>query len=189
MPSACDLVLVCLLKSPRDLEIARLLGWYRIPLRTAPKVVAVDHLAFFQAGAFGERGGRIECTAPVRGYELTTRSELLRDQPDHPRAHEEYFKIQLGPLERLERPVLAGRWRRVTFLYTTGEYLSRAASLNDLVVHDDERAELWRSLRERAERDQRYQVEFPEALDPEDLLALLGFQDPGTGHPDEDEAW
>jgi hypothetical protein len=42
-----DLILVCLLPTPRDLEIARLLGWYRIPLRTAPKVVAVDEIDEF----------------------------------------------------------------------------------------------------------------------------------------------
>jgi hypothetical protein len=47
-----DLILVAFLPSPRDLEIARLLGWYRIPLRTAPKVVAVDYLAFYQPSVY-----------------------------------------------------------------------------------------------------------------------------------------
>ena len=41
-----DLILVAIIPSVRDMEIARLLGWYRIPLRTAPKVIAVDYLAF-----------------------------------------------------------------------------------------------------------------------------------------------
>jgi len=45
-------------------------------------------------------GGRIEFLASVRGYELTTRVELLADEAEHPRTKEEYFKIQLGPLER-----------------------------------------------------------------------------------------
>ena len=57
-----SLILVCLIPTPRDLEIARLLGWYRIPLRTAPKVVTVDYLAFYQPSAFGEHGGQIEFT-------------------------------------------------------------------------------------------------------------------------------
>src|SRR5512143_1389751 len=138
--SAADLVLVCLVPSPRDLEIARLLGWYRIPLRTAPKVVAVDILAFYQPSSFGERGGRIEFVAPVRGHELTTRGELFKDEADHPRAHEEYYRIQLGALEPLPRPILSTAWKRVTFFYTTGEYLLKAESLNDLVVDADERA-------------------------------------------------
>ena len=41
-----DLVLVAVLNNKRDLEIARVLGWYRIPLKTAPKTVGVDWLAF-----------------------------------------------------------------------------------------------------------------------------------------------
>jgi len=65
--SETSLILVCLLPSPRDLEIARLLGWYRIPLRTAPKVVAVDYLAFYQPSAFGGRGGQIEFVAKSYG--------------------------------------------------------------------------------------------------------------------------
>ena len=34
--SPTSLILVVLMNDPRDLEIARLLGWYRIPLRSAP---------------------------------------------------------------------------------------------------------------------------------------------------------
>ncbi len=139
MITPTDLILVCLLPGPRDLEIARLLGWYRIPFRTAPKVVAVDHLAFYQPAAFGEAGGRIESVAPVRGHELTTRAELLRDEPDHPRAGEEYYKIQLVRWRNSHRPITAEKWRRLTFLYTTGEYLLNASTLNDLVVQSDER--------------------------------------------------
>jgi hypothetical protein len=160
------------------LEIARLLGWYRIPFRTAPKVVAVDFLAFYQPGSFGEQSGRIEWTAPVRGHELTTRLELLRDEPDHPHAREEYFKIQLGSLEKLPRPILADKWKRLTFLYTTGEYLLKAQTLNDLVVQSDERQLLWQSLRERAENDQVYKTDLPEAdIPPDVLMALLGIKE------------
>jgi hypothetical protein len=178
MLTPVSLILVCLLPSPRDLEIVRLLGWYRIPFRSAPKVVAVDYLAFYQPGSFGEQGGRIELTAPVRGHELTTRAELLRDEPGHPRASEEYYKIQLGPLERLTQPILAEKWRRLTFLYTTGEYLLKARTLNDLVVQSDERQLLWRSLRERAENEQVYKTDLPEVdISPEVLMALLGIKE------------
>jgi len=173
-----SLVLVCLLPTPRDLEIARILGWYRIPLRTAPKVVAVDYLAFYQPGSFGAQAGQILYTAEVHGHELSTRAELLRDEPDHPHASEEYFKIQLGALERLKNPIRAEKWKRITFFYTTGEYLLRATSLNELVVNSDERQLLWQSLRERAEQGQVYQTELPEInLPPEVLLALLGIKD------------
>ncbi len=176
--SPSSLILVAILKSPRDLEIARLLGWYRIPLRSAPKVVAVDYLAFYQTGAFEEEKWAIQYAAPVRGHELCTRAELLRDEPDHPRANEEYFKIQLGPLEALERPIPAGKWRRITFFYTTGEYLLNAATVNDLVVRSEERQMLWQSLRERAGQSQAYgSMQLPEAeLDPQVLALLIGIQ-------------
>ena len=178
MLQTTSLILVCLLPNPRDLEIARLLGWYRIPLRTAPKVIAVDYLAFYQPSAFGERGGKIEFIAEVRGHELTTRGELLKDEENHPRAREEYYKIQIGGLEKLNEPVVAEKWKRITFLYTTGEYLLKAKTLNDLVVDGDERNLLWRSLRERAENEQLYKADLPEAdIPPDVLLALLGIKE------------
>ena len=188
-----DLILVCLLPTPRDLEIARLLGWYRIPLRTAPKVVVVDYLAFYQPSAFGDRGGQIEYIAPVRGHELTRRGELLKDEADHPRAKEEYYKIQLGGLEKLKEPIKTEKWKRITFLYTTGEYLLKAKTLNDLVVDGNERQLLWHSLRERAENEQLYKTDLPEAdIPPDVLIALLGIKDAeGTYEPKapKEEEW
>ncbi|HNH26181.1 MAG TPA: hypothetical protein PKJ84_02865 [Anaerolineales bacterium] len=178
-----DLILVCLMPTPRDMEIARLLGWYRIPLKSAPKVVSVDYLAFYQPTSFGERGGQVEYIAQVRGHELTTRGELLKDEADHPRAKEEYFKLQLGNLEKLKEPVRTDKWKRLTFLYSTGEYLLNAKTLNDLVVEGEERNMLWKNLRERAENDQLYQVDLPEAdIPPEVLMALLGIKDLAGGY-------
>jgi hypothetical protein len=172
-----SLILVCLVPTPRDLEIARLLGWYRIPLRTAPKVVTVDYLAFYQPSTFGEHGGQIEFIAQVKGHELTTRAELLKDETDHPRAKEEYFKIQLGGLEKLRETIKTDKWKRLTFLYSTGEYLLNARVLNDLVVQSEERQILWKTLRERAENEQLYKTDLPEAdISPEVLMALLGIQ-------------
>lgn len=175
IPPPTSLILVAVIKDPRDLEIARVLGWYRIPLRSAPKVIAVDYLAFYQTGAFGAEGGRIQFVAPVYGHELTTRAELLSDEIDHPYSSQEYYKIQIGPLERLHKPILATEWRRITFIYSTGEYLTKAEVINDLVVRDDERQLLWRALRERA-LAQDYRVpELPEIdVDPSILASLLG---------------
>jgi hypothetical protein len=136
----------------------------------------VDYLAFYQTGAFGEaHRWQVEYIAPVTGVELTTRADLLRDEPDHPRAREEYYRVQIGALSLLPQPIQAGKWKRMTFLYTTGDLLAKAGALNDLVVRDDERAYLWRSLRERALRSGQYRAEeLPEIpLDP-DLLAFLG---------------
>lgn len=173
---ASALVLVAILPSPRDFEIARVLGWYRIPLRKAPKVIEVDTLAFYQTASFGkEERWRISYIAEQRGHELTNRRDLFKDEPDHPHAHEEYYKIQLGPLQPLAKPILAGKWRRITFLYTTGRHLLQASTINDLVVESEEREVLWRSLRERALTSGRYQAsDLPEAAVDPLLLELLG---------------
>ncbi len=178
LPDPTSLILVVVVTQPRDMEIARLLGWYRIPFKSAPKVVAVDYLAFYQTAGFGDQERwRINAIAPVRGHELTTRAELIRDEPEHPRAGEEYYKIQLGPLQPLPHPIQADQWRRITFLYTTGELLLQAEIVKDLVVRDDERALLWQSLRERALRSgEELAGELPEdqfQLDPM-VLAMLG---------------
>lgn len=145
-----DLVLVAVMNKPRDLQIARLFGWYRIPLQTAPKTVRVDWLAFYQTKAFGDERWSVRYVAAVRGHEMVTRAELLRDEPDHLRANEPYYKLQIGPLQELARPVPSRRWRRFTFLYTTGERLLGATDLKDLRLPSSrERDLLWRVLRER----------------------------------------
>jgi hypothetical protein len=74
--------------------------------------------------------------------------------------------------------ILADKRNRLTFLYTTVEYLLKAQTLNDLVVQSDERQLLWQSLRERAENEQLYKVDLPEAdIPPEVLIALLGIKE------------
>jgi hypothetical protein len=175
-----SLILVSILPGQRDLEIARLLGWYRIPLKSAPKVVDVDYLAFYQTSAFGEEHRwRIEYICPVRGHELVTRAELFHDEMDHLRAKEEYFKLALGPLESLQKPITAGNWKRITFLYTIGELLNRADSINDLVVHSESRQILWQSLRDRLalEPQNKGKEENQLSDDPIIIEALLQWMD------------
>ncbi|MCW5876178.1 MAG: hypothetical protein KIS85_04765 [Anaerolineales bacterium] len=184
LPQPHDLVLVAFLPDPRDLEIARLLGWYRIPLRTAPRVVAVDWLAFYQPGSFPEgQRWQVQYCAAVQGHELVTREQLFKDEAGGPKAGHEYFKISLGPLHALPQAIPAGTWKRLTFLYTTGDRLLAAAHLGDLGVHDEERQVLFQALRERAKEKQQYsavhQPEFP--FDPE-LLAYISMQGGGSAY-------
>lgn len=175
-----SLILVSILPGLRDLEIARLLGWYRIPLKSAPKVVDVDYLAFYQTNAFGEaHRWQIEYICPVRGHELVTRAELFHDEADHKRANEEYFKISLGPIESLAKPIAAGNWKRITFLYTLGELFNRASTINELVVRSESRQLLWQSLRDRLISDPQKDGNDKEPLpdDPVFIEALFQWMD------------
>lgn len=171
-----SLLLIAVIPSPKDLQIARMLGWYRIPLKFAPKMIDVDYLAFYQGSNFGEEHRwQIEYLAECRGHELTTRCELLRTEINHPRAKEEYYKIQLGPLMKVPAAIKAEKWKRITFFYTTGELFNRARSINDLVMRSDDRELLWKTIRERDQQKSQYTtISQPDlSIDPSTFEMLL----------------
>lgn len=126
-------VLVCLINDPRDLEIARWDHWYRIPVKHAPVEHLAEALAFYLSAPFGDEKWAIHEFAEVRGHELVRRIDLFPEQPDHARAQEAYFKIQLGPLQRLQRPIPSSKWRRISFIQTTGDRLLHALDVSELV--------------------------------------------------------
>ncbi len=163
-------VLVVIMNNPRDFALARDAGWYRIPLARAPRLVAADYLAFYQTRVFGKEAWAIHYYAPVRGYRIVTRVQLLPDEADHPRAHERYYKIEIGPLQRLERPIPSRRLRRVTFIPTTLSRLLHAGEINDLWLGNPIQERLWAELKGKGieaereytirEADEVYQVPF-----------------------------
>lgn len=143
-------VLVVVLNNETDLARAVDAGWYRIPQRRAPRRIGADYLAFYQTGAFHQQpeAQTISFIAPTRRYRLLTRRELLPNEPDHPRANDYYYCVDLGPLERLPRPVRATTFRRLTFIHTTLARLLAAEDVKELFVADDPFDQLWSALRE-----------------------------------------
>jgi len=128
-----DRVLVAVMNNRDDFERVRDAGWYRIPVKHAPSSTAEsDYVAFYFTKAFGEERWAIHWYASLRGHELVRRRDLLPEQPDHPRANALYYKLQLGPLERLEPPIISLRWRRVTFIETTWDRFQMAQEVNEL---------------------------------------------------------
>jgi very-short-patch-repair endonuclease len=136
--------LVAVVNNPRDMEIARTEGWYRIPVKHAPQRLGADYLAFYQTGAFGEdERWRVNFYAPVRRVRCLRRRDLLPDEPDHPRADDEYYKFELGPLARLPYPIPSRRLRRITFIPTTLKRLLSAQEINDLWLGHEVEERLW----------------------------------------------
>ena len=137
-------VLVAVMNSRRDLELARQQGWYRIPLGRAPRQVGGDYLAFYQTAAFGpQEKWAIRYYAQVRRVRIVKRVELLPDEADHPRADDRYFKVEIGPLQELPQPVPSLRLRRITFIPTTLEKLLKAQEINELWMGDGLQERLW----------------------------------------------
>jgi hypothetical protein len=132
-----DRVLVAYMPTPADFRLAQAEGWYRIPAALAPKGVYAEYFAFYYGRAFGPQKWAIHTYATRLGHELTTRAELFPTQLQHPRANDLYYKVQLGPLQTLPRPIISLRWRRVAFLHTTWDRLQTAVELNDLFVAGD----------------------------------------------------
>lgn len=124
--------------------------WYRIPLKHAPHPVAAEALAFYLTRPFGNDAWQVAWYAPTLRYQLVTRRELLPAEPDHPRATERYYRIALGPVQRLERSISSQRLRRVTFIPTTFGRLLTAADVADLWQIDDVAAMLWTHFRDAA---------------------------------------
>jgi hypothetical protein len=151
-------VLVAVITRPRDLDLAREQGWYRIPLARLPRQIAADYLAFYQTAAFGAERWAVRYYAPIQRYRIATRRDLLPDEPDHPRAAQRYYCLELGPLCSLPVPVPAARLRRITFITTTFGQLCRARDVRELWHPPEDTAaaaaDLWgaglagRSLRE-----------------------------------------
>lgn len=145
------------MNSLRDFEIARDAGWYRVPQRSAPKFFPPEFIAFYFTRPFDEDAYSVRWYAQVRGHELAARRDLLPDEPDHPHADHVYYKVQIGHLLELPHPIPSRRWRRLTFILTTGERLFAAWEINDLVIGGSREGDLmWRALKEaglHAERD------------------------------------
>jgi len=146
-PGSGDRVLVAVINNERDLEIARTEGWYRIPVKRAPKQVGADFLAFYLTGRFSpELRHRVTYYAPIRAYRLARRVDLIPEQADHPRAQESYFKIEIGPLQELDAPVISEKTRRITFISTSLEQLLHAREIRELWHKPSYRETLWRAL-------------------------------------------
>jgi hypothetical protein len=155
-----DRVLVAYMPHPRDFTIAREAHWYRIPQKHAPKGLYAEYMAFYFGRRFGEQKWAIHTYARRKGHELTTRVALFPDEPDHPRADDFYYRVQLGPIQQLERPIVSLRWRRVTFIHTTWDRFCDAAEINDLFVDGGEYVDrLYATLKEKGLHPERnYEV-------------------------------
>ncbi len=182
---ADDVVLVALLNQPRDLEIIRAERWYRIPAKHAPaSLTQTRYVAFYLTKSFGETKWTIREYAPVRGHELVRRRDLFPDQTDHPRANDAYYKLQLGALIELPRPIVSRSGRRLLFIWTTGDKFSRAVEINDLLGKSAADDALWDALKSSGigaerqisvrDRRARYRVDFWIPCARGDVAIVLG---------------
>ncbi len=180
-------VLVAVVNNSRDFDLARDQHWYRIPVNRAPRQIAAEYLALYQTSAFGPEGQHIRFYAPILRYHLLTRADLLPGERDHPRASDQYFKIEIGDLQSLDRPIPNHSQPRLTFIYTTFDRLFQATEIKDLWLRSAARERLYAAVKERGLAVECwYPVEMGDR--PEADLALFGPEGRLTIYIDE-PAW
>ncbi len=129
--SRIAMVLVGVLKSPRDLRLLCDEHWYRIPMRYAPRK-PFTHLAFYQPAAFRAEGKCIRYYAKILERRARLRRELLPREADHPRANEPYAWIRVGRIQTLAHPIRNFVPRRISFGFTTLARLRSAKTVLEL---------------------------------------------------------
>lgn len=132
-----DRVLVGVINRKRDLQSVQDDKWYRIPQAQMKRGVNAEYIAFFLSKAFGERNGGIYYFADRKGIELLYRRDLIPSEPNHPRANEAYYKIQLGTVREKKPPVVNSTKRTIGFIYTTWDRFIKASKISDLYSKDD----------------------------------------------------
>ena len=124
-------VLVCILKHKRDRRILLQERWYRIPVAYLPRR-KFTHLAFYQPIEFGRFGKRIQYYARVLKGGIVKRIDLLPKEKNHPRAYEDYVRIEVAWVKKLAHPIKNIIPRRVSFGFTSLRSLLKAGDILEL---------------------------------------------------------
>lgn len=132
-----DRVLVGVINRKKDLQKVLTEHWYRIPRSKAPHVVDAEYIAFYISSGLKAQNGGIHYYARRTGYELVRRRDLLPDQPDHPRADDIYYKMELGEVQQKIPPILNPTARPISFIFTTWDRFLNAATIADLYSKAD----------------------------------------------------
>ena len=124
-------VLVGVLKNKRDQRILLKEHWYRIPVAHLPKR-KFNYIAFYQPAGFGKKGKRIEYYAPVFKNTISKRIDLLPSEPTHPRANDDYLRVEFKKIIKLLKPIKNIIPRRISFGFTSLKTLLSAKDILQL---------------------------------------------------------
>lgn len=144
-------VLVAIMNQPRDFAIARDDHWYRIPVRSAKRLLKnrwpPEWLAFYQTKVFIQEAYAINYYAKVIQINEVPRCELFPNEPQNRKSNRRYYQLHLEPLLRLPAPIFSRRFRRITFISTTWDKFINAVEINDLFDASPLEDLLWAQLK------------------------------------------
>lgn len=141
-------MLVALLRDKVDLSILLHQLWYRIPVQSAPPCLdKVTHIAFYQTSVFQNEKWLVQYFGKIKKITGVKRKKLFPTEPQNPKSDNLYFKIELESLEKLQKPIISKRGRRITFIPTTFEKFTYAEEINDLFHDSPLEDKLWKELK------------------------------------------
>ncbi len=149
------------MRDPGDWNILQQQQWYRVPVSSVNKWLKnkwpPQWIAFYHTRAFGQDRYTIRYYAKVKRIREMTRGKLFPREPENQKTSLLYYKISIDELQKLPRPIVSRRRRRIIFIPTTYEKFNLAEEINDLYQGSLLEELLWRELKKHdipAEREE-----------------------------------
>lgn len=140
-------LLVAIINNLHDFAIARDEHWYHIPVTSVDKWLKnrwpPQWLAFYQTKVFGQEAYAIHYYAQILNIRRVHRWQLFPNQPRDKKSNRLYYQLSLRPLQRLPKPIISLRFRRIVFILTTWEKFVKATEINDLYDESPLEDSLW----------------------------------------------
>ncbi|MFZ4739683.1 MAG: endonuclease domain-containing protein [Bacteroidales bacterium] len=158
-------VLIAIMNSKIDFEIAKTHNWYRIPVTSAPKIVKdgkIQIIAFYLTQKFNDEKYTINHYGIVNNVSIKKRKEFFPFETPNIKSEKYYFKIDFQPLIKLEHPIISLRGRRILFIPTTKEKFFNSKEINNLFNDSILEDKLWEEFKEKdisAERQFFYSID------------------------------
>lgn len=145
-------LLIAIINNKSDFNIIKKNGWYRIPVISANKWLEKcwppQWLAFYQTKVFGAEAFSVNYYAKVIDIRIVGRQELFPGEPPNKKSGRQYYQIFLEPLQKLPKPIISKRLRRIVFIPTTWNRFINATEINDLFDNSPLEDHLWTMLKQ-----------------------------------------
>lgn len=152
--------LIAILKEKSDLALLQNEGWYRIPIKSAPKRWPPAWMAFYQPKLFGDEAYQIKYYGNVKDIRRVKRFELFPNEIISIRSEQEYYQVFFDELLERPTPIICARPRRIVFIPTTRTKFEKALIINDLFDESPLEDKLWMELKSRTiDAERQWRVE------------------------------
>lgn len=130
-------VLVGIVKDEKQWDLIKNKKWYHLPVsvNSAPENPArIRYVAFYFPASFnGEHKYKVMFYAEMTGVVQKKRIELFPNEPENPKANEDYFQFHLGEIQKLSKAIVSRNNRDdIIHIPTNTEKLFNAEEINDL---------------------------------------------------------